>query len=63
VHHFGGILVAPGYTDPVKFVDGNPYGTSHVDGQGQFPVDDTARTAAVVQTKRVVDLAAKLTSG
>ena len=24
--HFGGIIVAPGYTDPVKFTDGNPYG-------------------------------------
>jgi hypothetical protein len=26
VHHFGGIIVSPGYTDPVKLVDGNPYG-------------------------------------
>jgi NAD(P)H dehydrogenase (quinone) len=26
--HFGGIIVAPGYTDPLKFVDGNPYGAS-----------------------------------
>lgn len=24
IHHFGGILVAPGYTDPVKYVDGIP---------------------------------------
>jgi NAD(P)H dehydrogenase (quinone) len=24
VQHFGGILVAPGFADPVKFVDGNP---------------------------------------
>jgi hypothetical protein len=24
--HFGGIIVPPGYTDPCKFVDGNPYG-------------------------------------
>ncbi len=28
VHHFGGLLVAPGYTDPVKFEEGNPYGVS-----------------------------------
>ncbi len=28
VHHFGGIIVSPGYTDPLKFADGNPYGTS-----------------------------------
>jgi NAD(P)H dehydrogenase (quinone) len=25
VHHFGGILVAPGYIDPVKFAEDNPY--------------------------------------
>ena len=24
--HFGGIIVPPGYTDALKFVDGNPYG-------------------------------------
>src|SRR5581483_3694572 len=30
IHHIGGIVVAPGYTDPAKYVDGNPYGTSHV---------------------------------
>jgi NAD(P)H:quinone oxidoreductase type IV len=56
-HHFGGIVVAPGYTDPVKFVDGNPYGTSHVNGNGALPVDDTARDAAVYQGKRVVRIA------
>ena len=26
--HFGGIIVPPGYTDALKFVDGNPYGAS-----------------------------------
>lgn len=30
--HFGGIVVAPGYTDPVKFADGNPYGAAKVTG-------------------------------
>lgn len=54
VHHFGGILVSPGYTDPVKYVDGNPYGTSHVDGQGKYPVDDDTRNAAEAQARRVV---------
>ncbi|MER6943017.1 NAD(P)H-dependent oxidoreductase [Nonomuraea sp. NPDC000554] len=60
VHHFGGIVVAPGFTSPVKFVDGNPYGTSHVDGQGTNPVDDTTRAAARVQAERVVRIAAQL---
>ncbi|MEX2973831.1 NAD(P)H:quinone oxidoreductase [Streptomyces sp. C184] len=53
IHHFGGILVTPGYTDPAKFSDGNPYGTSHVGGP-DIPLDDDARTAARVQAERVV---------
>ncbi|MEU5213399.1 NAD(P)H:quinone oxidoreductase [Streptomyces sp. NPDC020742] len=53
VHHFGGILIAPGYTDPAKFIDGNPYGTSHVGGP-DVPPDDDARTAARIQAERVV---------
>ncbi|MGW0627203.1 NAD(P)H:quinone oxidoreductase [Streptomyces sp. NPDC002758] len=60
VHHFGGIVVSPGFTDPAKFVDGNPYGTSHVDGQLGNPVDDTTRAAARVQAERVVRIAAQL---
>lgn len=60
VHHFGGIVVAPGFTDPVKFLDGNPYGTSHVDGQGTLPVNDTTRAAARHQAERVVKIAANL---
>jgi NAD(P)H:quinone oxidoreductase type IV len=63
VHHFGGFVVAPGYTDPIKFVDGNPYGTSHVAGQGNIPVDDTARAAAAYQGKRVAAVTAQLLSG
>lgn len=62
-HHFGGIVVAPGYTDPVKFADGNPYGTSHVDAQGALPVDDTARNAGEFQGRRVVRIAAAVKSG
>ena len=62
-HHFGGLIVAPGYTDPVKYVDGNPYGTSHVNGQGALPVDDTARNAARYQGKRVTVLTSALRTG
>jgi hypothetical protein len=32
--HWGGIIVPPGYTDRVQFRSGNPYGTSHVSGDG-----------------------------
>jgi NAD(P)H dehydrogenase (quinone) len=56
-HHFGGIVVAPGYTHPDKFADGNPYGTSHHDAGGTAPVDDTTRAAARVQAERVVRFA------
>ncbi|MFF7678744.1 NAD(P)H:quinone oxidoreductase [Actinacidiphila glaucinigra] len=60
IHHFGGITVTPGFTQPSKFIDGNPYGTSHVDGQGNNPVDEVTRTAARVQAERVVRVAAQL---
>ncbi|MFD7405979.1 NAD(P)H:quinone oxidoreductase type IV [Streptomyces sp. NPDC059866] len=60
IHHFGGITVTPGFTDPQKFVDGNPYGTSHVDGQGTTPVDDVTRAAARIQAERVVQIAGAL---
>jgi NAD(P)H dehydrogenase (quinone) len=62
IHHFGGITVTPGFTDPAKFADGNPYGTSHVDAQGNNPVDDTTRNAARIQAQRVVKMATALKS-
>ncbi|MFH9268165.1 NAD(P)H:quinone oxidoreductase [Streptomyces sp. NPDC017546] len=63
IHHFGGILVAPGYTDPSKFVDGNPYGTSHVSGQGDLPVGEQTLTAARVQAERVVKFTRAIKAG
>ncbi|WP_031514947.1 NAD(P)H:quinone oxidoreductase [Streptomyces sp. NRRL F-5123] len=63
IHHFGGLIVSPGYTDPVKFVDGNPYGTSHVDAQGSNPIGDQTRNAARHQAERVVRIAAGLKRG
>ncbi|MFF7581265.1 NAD(P)H:quinone oxidoreductase [Streptomyces sp. NPDC008061] len=63
VHHFGGILVSPGYTDAAKFADGNPYGTSHADAQGNNPVNDTTLAAARVQAERVIKIASGLKNG
>ncbi|WP_156727388.1 NAD(P)H:quinone oxidoreductase [Streptomyces apocyni] len=64
MHHFGGILVAPGYTDPSKFTDGNPYGTSHVSGgEGELAVEETTLTAAKVQAERVVKMTRALKRG
>ncbi|WP_017573658.1 NAD(P)H:quinone oxidoreductase [Nocardiopsis halotolerans] len=63
IHHFGGVLVAPGYTDGAKFADGNPYGTGHVAGQGELKIDQVTRDAARVQAQRTVTVAAALNNG
>lgn len=60
-YHWGGIIVPPGYTDPVEYRIGNPYGTSHVTGEG--PPGDTALQAARYQARRVADTAAALKAG
>lgn len=60
-YHWGGIIVPPGYTDPVQFRSGNPYGTSHVSGGG--PPDDVALEAARFQARRAVETAAALKAG
>lgn len=61
VQHFGGIIVAPGFTADSKFVDGNPYGVSFVTGaDNQNELDETTRTALEHMTRRVLDITAKL---
>ncbi|GEL26374.1 NAD(P)H:quinone oxidoreductase type IV [Pseudonocardia sulfidoxydans NBRC 16205] len=61
IHHFGGIIVAPGYTDPLKFVDGNPYGVSHVTGaNNDIPLGDADIDALRHLASRVVTVAEKL---
>ena len=60
-YHWGGIVVPPGYTDPIQLQSGNPYGTSHVSGDG--PPDDVARDAARYQARRAVEVAAGLKAG
>ena len=63
IHHFGGIIVAPGYTDPLKFADGNPYGVGHVTGpDGATPVGDEEEAALDHLVERVLDVARKLTT-
>ncbi|HNQ03941.1 MAG TPA: NAD(P)H:quinone oxidoreductase type IV [Thiobacillaceae bacterium] len=61
VIHWGGIIVAPGFTDPAIYkTGGNPYGYSHTQGQ---PFDETAKASIRVQTLRLVDVAARLMTG
>lgn len=61
-YHFGGIIVPPGYTDPLKFVDGNPYGVSHVSGlQNNNPLRDAELYALDHLAQRVVKISTLLT--
>lgn len=61
IYHFGGVLVPPGYTDPAKFNDGNPYGASHVTGgDNEEPLGDDELTALDHLTERVIDVATRL---
>jgi NAD(P)H dehydrogenase (quinone) len=61
--HFGGIIVPPGYTDPCKFIDGNPYGVSLVSTHDNIDELDDATNAALVHlAQRVVAVADQLTA-
>jgi NAD(P)H dehydrogenase (quinone) len=61
IYHFGGVVVAPGYTDPLKFADGNPYGVSHVTGgTNDAPLGDAQNAALDHLAERVVTIAGKL---
>jgi len=55
--HWGAIIAAPGYTDPVLFgAGGNPYGTSVTVGQDGKMIEDV-QDAVKHQTKRTVQVA------
>lgn len=64
LHHFGGILVPPGYTDPLKFVDGNPYGVSHATGaENDEPLGDPEDDALDHLAERLVTVTGQLLRG
>lgn len=63
IYHFGGFIVPPGYTDGVLFQTGNPYGVSHVDGQGSIPIADETRQAARFTAERVAGVTSQLLAG
>jgi NAD(P)H dehydrogenase (quinone) len=64
MHHFGGILVPPGYTDPVKFEEGNPYGVSHATGgDNDEPLGDAQENALDHLVERLVDVTGQLLRG
>lgn len=64
IYHWGGFIVPPGYTDPLKFADGNPYGVSHVTGpNNDAPLTDAEEAALDHLTTRVVTVAGRLKRG
>jgi NAD(P)H dehydrogenase (quinone) len=57
--HWGSIIVAPGYTDPVLYASGgNPYGTTVTASGG--PVDEAHTASIHHQARRLVEIAGKL---
>ncbi|MDW4498254.1 NAD(P)H:quinone oxidoreductase [Sulfitobacter sp. D35] len=56
--HWGAILVPPGYTGEIMFEHGNPYGASAMAND----VDDTLRSVVEHQTRRLLDVAGKLSA-
>lgn len=60
--HFGGIIVPPGYTDQLKFNDGNPYGVGKVTGQST-ELDEHDLAALDHLVERAITVAGKLGAG
>ena len=54
--HWGAVIVPPGYTDPVLFETGNPYGFSAQAGQ----IGEKGEAAIRHQARRLVDMAGRL---
>lgn len=59
-YHWGAIIVAPGYADPIQFQAGNPYGASFVSNNGELDPDETALASARFQGRRVVEVTSRL---
>src|SRR3954465_3994088 len=61
--HFGGVIVPPGYTEPLKFVDGNPYGAGLIaDHDNIAEFDEATNDALDHLARRVVTITDRFTS-
>ena len=61
MYHWGAIVVAPGYTDPVLMeAGGNPYGTSATIAESGMIDAGKVQKAVAYQTKRTLEVARKL---
>jgi NAD(P)H dehydrogenase (quinone) len=57
--HWGAIIVAPGYTDPIQFkAGGNPYGVTVT--ANDAPIPDDVKDAIRHQARRLVDFARRI---
>lgn len=57
--HWGTIIVAPGYTDPIQFkAGGNPYGVTVTANDAPIPED--VKEAIRYQARRLVDFAGRI---
>lgn len=62
LHHWGSLIVSPGYTDPVVYgANGNPYGTAHASANGK--PGDNILAAARYQGARLTDITQRLLAG
>jgi NAD(P)H dehydrogenase (quinone) len=62
-YHWGGFIVPPGYTDPVQYEAGNPYGVGHVSDDGATPVGAVEAAAAAYLGRRVTTVTRRLLAG
>jgi NAD(P)H dehydrogenase (quinone) len=61
--HWGAIIVPPGYTDPVQWSAGNPYGASSTSNNGQLPPSGVEIRAARHLGRRTTEVARRLLAG
>lgn len=60
LHHWGAVIVPPGYTDPsITSAGGNPYGISHTTAHGPLPGPETV-AAATFQGDRLARITTRL---
>jgi len=63
MYHWGAIVVAPGYTAPVQWDVGNPYGASSTSNNGMLPPSSVELNAARYLGQRTADVARRLHEG
>ncbi|HSE46276.1 MAG TPA: NAD(P)H:quinone oxidoreductase [Gemmatimonadales bacterium] len=61
-YNWGGIIVPPGYADPVQYKAGTPFGATHMSGGGAVP-GEIELASARFQGRRVAEVTATLVAG